>query len=107
MPYFGDFYIADIESSHIAEYRKIRLHETSLSPFLNNKPFSMFIDIQSKFSWALKVISYRGKDDLISNFDKVILPLAEKKYIEMREKKIKEPQPKFTVTFASGGQNPF
>jgi integrase len=27
MPYFGDFFIADIESSHIAEYRKIRLQQ--------------------------------------------------------------------------------
>jgi hypothetical protein len=27
MPYFGDCYIADIECSHIAEYRKLRLQE--------------------------------------------------------------------------------
>ncbi len=27
MPYFGDFYIADIESSNIAEYRKLRLQQ--------------------------------------------------------------------------------
>ena len=27
MPYFVDFYIAEIESSHIAEYRKLRFQE--------------------------------------------------------------------------------
>jgi hypothetical protein len=43
IPYFGDFYIADIESSHIAEYRKLRLqqkaknHDNPVSPATVNR----------------------------------------------------------------------
>jgi hypothetical protein len=43
MPYFGDFYIAEIESSHIAEYRKLRLqqkaknHDNLVSPATVNR----------------------------------------------------------------------
>lgn len=43
MQYFGDFYIADIESSHIAEYRKLRLqqkaknHDKLVSPATVNR----------------------------------------------------------------------
>jgi hypothetical protein len=61
MPYFGDFYIAEIESSHIAEYRKLRLqqkaksHDNPVSPATVNREVILLKSMLKKAAeWYVK-----------------------------------------------------
>lgn len=56
----------------------------------NEKPFSMFSDLQSKYDWVLPVIEYDTVDSLIVGFEGAILNRAWSKHQELQLKKANE-----------------
>jgi hypothetical protein len=50
-------------------------------------PFSMFVNLQQKFSWVLPVVMYDNKDNLIAAFEDAIMKPALVKHNELVMKK--------------------
>ncbi len=69
IPYFGDFYIADIKSSHIAEYRKLRLQQEAKNCDKPISPATVNREVILLKSMLKKASKWEGVDLKIIDLD--------------------------------------
>jgi uncharacterized protein YjbI with pentapeptide repeats len=68
------------------------------------QPFGMFRDLELKYDWVLKTLSYRTKEDLIASLEKSIIDPAREKAKELRQRRAQSAEFRSTFEYL-GAQN--
>ena len=91
------FVIADVtnpKSSPLELQATIPDYQIPFVPIIHEgeKPFSMMVNLQNKYDWVLKTVTYDSMDTLIKILKPLIIDPAMKKHNELRLIKAQEPE---------------